>query len=142
MCSTRYSNDIVSSSRKPFKSKVNLKGISSILLLCQDSTEFSTKKVINIPENFDISDELLYLKDVNDKYKDNWSKWNMLFNSCNFQRMDVAYDNYTTNSIKHSERQKWKTVHRILFYNLQTTSIIPDQMDKFWACDKNKENLQ
>ena len=35
-----------------------------------------------------------------------------------------------------------KNVNAILFYNLQTISIIANQMDKFGACDKNEENLQ
>ena len=60
-------------------------------------------------------------------------------NSCNFQRMDVLYGSYIKNSIKYSKRQRRKAVNSIMFYNLQTTSIIPIQMDKFWAC--NKENL-
>ena len=68
--------------------------------------------------------------------------WNMLFNLCKFQRMDVVSDSYITNSIKYSERQKRKTVNRIMFHNLQTTSIILNQMDNFWARDRNKQNLQ
>ena len=36
------------------------------------------------------------------------SKYGMLFNSCNFERIDVVYDNYIKNSIKYSERQDEK----------------------------------
>ena len=66
--------------RKPLKSEVNLKGISSISLPCQDSTEFSTNKVIYIPENFDVSDALLSLENLNDQYKENFVI-NVLWNS-------------------------------------------------------------
>ena len=57
--------------RELLKSKMNVKGISSISLPCQDITEFSTNKVINIPKNLDVSDKLLSLENVNDKYKGN-----------------------------------------------------------------------
>ena len=56
-----------SNRRKPLKSEVNLKGISSISLSCQGITEF---KVLVL--NFYVSDELLSLENVNDKYKDNF----------------------------------------------------------------------
>ena len=65
--------------------------------------------------------------------------WNMSFNSCNYQRMDVVYDSYIKNSIKYSERQRRKTVNPILFYNLQTTLIIHNQIISFGLVTKTKK---
>ena len=41
--------------------------IKSISLRCQDITKFSTNKVMNMLENFDASDELLSLENINDE---------------------------------------------------------------------------
>ena len=58
--------------------------------------------------------------------------WNMLFiNSCNFHCMDVVYDSCIENSIQ-------KTANLILVHNLQTTSIIPNQINKFLTYDQNE----
>ena len=75
--------------RKPLKSEVNLKRISSISLPCQDSTEFSTNKVIYIPENFDVSDGLLSLENLNDQYKENF------VNKCFVEQQFNSRNKYT-----------------------------------------------
>lgn len=46
--------------KKSLKSDINLKRISSISLPSQGITKSSTNKMINIPKNFDVNDELLY----------------------------------------------------------------------------------
>ena len=68
--------------------------------------------------------------------------WSIIYNSCTFQRFDIIYDSYIEQSIKFSERQRWAITNGILVCNIECSSYIPSQMEKFWACDRNKENLQ
>lgn len=58
--------------KKSLKSDINLKRISSISLPSQGITKSSTNKMINIPKNFDVNDELLYWKNETVKYKGNF----------------------------------------------------------------------
>ena len=76
-------------------------------------------------------------------FKDILAKlWSIIFNSCTFQRLDIIYDSYIEQSIKFSERQRWAITNGILVCNIEYSSYIPSQMEKFWACDRNEENLQ
>ena len=68
--------------------------------------------------------------------------WSIIYNSCTFQRFDIIYDSYIEQSIKFSERQRWAITNGILVCNIECSSYIPSQMEKFGACDRNKENLQ
>ena len=68
--------------------------------------------------------------------------WSIIYNSCTFQRLDIIYDSYIEQSIKFSERQRWAITSGILVWNIECSSYIPSQMEKFSACDRNKENLQ
>ena len=45
-------------------------------------------------------------------------------------------------SIKFSERQRRDATNGILVFNIECSSYIPSQLEKFWAFDRNKENLQ
>ena len=65
-----------------------------------------------------------------------------IYNSCTFQRLDIIYDSYIEQSIKFSKRQMQVATNGILVFNIECSSCIPSQMEKFWACDRNKRNLQ
>ena len=53
----------------------------------------------------------------------------------------MLYDSYE--SIKYGEWQRQAfSIEPLVFVNLQETSFIPEQIEKFWADDSNKENLQ
>ena len=76
-------------------------------------------------------------------FKDILAKlWSIIYNSCNFQRLDIIYDSYIKQSIKFSERQRRGATNGILVCNIESSLYIPSQMEKCWACDRNKENLQ
>ena len=68
--------------------------------------------------------------------------WSIIYNSCTFQRLDIIYDSYIEQSIKFSERQRRAVTNDILVSNIECSSYIPSQFEKFWASDRNKENLQ
>ena len=62
---------------------------------------------------------------------------------CEFNQLNIIYDSYITESIKYGERQRRAfSIEPLVFVNLQETSFIPEQIEKFWADDSNKENLQ
>ena len=63
--------------------------------------------------------------------------WNIIYNLCAFQRFDIIYDSYIEQS-KFSERQRRAVTDGILVCNVECSSYIPSQMEKFWACDRNK----
>ena len=54
----------------------------------------------------------------------------------------MIYDSYIEQSIKFSGRQRQVVTNGILVCNIECNSYNPSQMDKSWACDRNKENLQ
>ena len=59
------------------------------------------------------------------------------------EQIDVIYDSNLEISIKECERiRRRSTCERLEFVNLTTSSPIPVQVDRFWACGKYKENLQ
>ena len=68
--------------------------------------------------------------------------WRILSSVCIFQQLDIVYDSYIKSSIKYCERQRRATADSVFFYNLNLSSYVPGEMEKFWACDENKENLQ
>ena len=68
--------------------------------------------------------------------------WSIIYNSCTFQRLGIIYDSYIVHSVKFSERQRRAITNGILVCNIECRSYIPSQMEKFWACDRNKKNLQ
>ena len=76
-------------------------------------------------------------------FKDILAKlWSIIYNSCTFRCLDITYDSYMEQSIKFSGRQRRAVTNGILVFNIECNSYIPSQMEKFWACDRKKENLQ
>ena len=57
--------------------------------------------------------------------------------------MDIVYDTYTEISLKELERmRRAKLVEPLTYVNIHNDTSIPVQIERFWACSKNKENLQ
>ena len=110
----------------------------------EDDYEFSTSShlktalIVEFMSNF---------RKINTKqcqiFKDILAKlWSIIYNSCTFQSLDKIYDSYIEQSIKFSKRQRWAVANDSLVCNVEFSSYIPGQMDKFWDSDRNKENLQ
>ena len=58
-------------------------------------------------------------------------------------RVDIVYDSYMESPIKDCERMRRRSKCQPLqFIGLTGDSPIPTQLGRFWACSKNKENLQ
>ena len=69
--------------------------------------------------------------------------WKSILSVCEFNQLNVIYYSYITESIKYGEWQRQAfSIEPLVFVNLQETSFIPEQIEKFWADDSNKENLQ
>ena len=59
------------------------------------------------------------------------------------EEIDIVYDSYVEDSIKECERiRRSIDIEPLEFVNLRSTTAIPVQMDRFWACGSNKEALQ
>ena len=55
---------------------------------------------------------------------------------------DMIYDSHIEQSIKFSGRHRWALTNGILVCNIECSSYIPSQMEKFWAYERNRGNLQ
>ena len=82
---------------------------------------------------------LLKMRIFNDVFE---TVWKSIKNVCIFNQLDVVYDSYIMNPVKYCERIRRSSCHPLEFVNLTKQSFIPVQIDKFWACTTNKENLQ
>ena len=59
------------------------------------------------------------------------------------EEIDIVYDSYLEVSIKECERiRRRSSCEPLEFVNMKTTTPIPVQMDRFWACGSNKEAIQ
>ena len=59
------------------------------------------------------------------------------------EEIDIVYDSYLDDSIKECERiRRRSSCEPLEFGNMKTTTPIPVQMDRFWACGSNKEAIQ
>ena len=59
------------------------------------------------------------------------------------EEIDIVYNSYLEDSIKECERIcRHSSCEPLEFLNLKTTMSIPVQVDRFWACGKNKEAIQ
>ena len=80
------------------------------------------------------------LKTFNDLF--NIATYSILHAPC-VEEIDIVYDSYLEDSIKECERIRRRSSFEPLeFVNLKITTPIPVQMDRFWACGKNKEAIQ
>ena len=59
-----------------------------------------------------------------------------------FHRLDMIYDNYIEQSVKFSGGQRQAVTNGILVCNIGYSLYIPTQIEKFWAFNRKKENLQ
>ena len=54
-----------------------------------------------------------------------------------FEEINIVYDSYLEDSIKECERiRRRSSLEPLEFVNLNTTTTIPVQMDRFWVCGK------
>ena len=82
----------------------------------------------------------LKLKKMSDIFESGLSS---ILSTVNVERVDIVYDSYLESSIKECERMRRRSKCQPLeFIGLTEDSPIPTQLDRFWACSKNKENLQ
>ena len=66
-----------------------------------------------------------------------------ILSTVNVERVDIVYDSYLDSSIKECERMRRRSKCQPLeFIGFTEDNPIPAQLDRFWACSKNKENLQ
>ena len=59
-----------------------------------------------------------------------------------FHRLDMICDNYIEQSVNFSGGQRQAVTNGILVCNIGYSLYIPTQIEKFWAFNRNKENLQ
>ena len=58
------------------------------------------------------------------------------------EEIDLVVDSFLEDSIKECERiRRRSSCEPLEFVNLKTTTPIPVQMDRFWACGSNKEAI-
>ena len=59
------------------------------------------------------------------------------------EEIGIVYDSYLEDSIQECERiRRRNSCEPLEFANMKTTTPIPVQMDRFWACGSNTEALQ
>ena len=58
-----------------------------------------------------------------------------------YMTLHVAFDSYVENSLKDSERE-WRVKGQLVFSEVTDNTKLPNQMEKFWNCQTNKELLQ
>ena len=68
--------------------------------------------------------------------------WSMITNICAFLQVNIVFDSYLGESIKVGERERRAVSQPLVIVNMQEESHIPVQIEKFWANNSNKENLQ
>ena len=69
--------------------------------------------------------------------------WKSILSVCEFNQLNIIYGSYIAESMKYGEWQRRAfSIELLVSLNLQETSFIPEQMEKFWADDLNKEKVQ
>ena len=68
--------------------------------------------------------------------------WSMITNTCAFQQVNIGFDSYLDESIKVGERERRAVSQPLVSINMQEELHIPVQIEKFWANNSKKENLQ
>jgi hypothetical protein len=68
--------------------------------------------------------------------------WSHIITASNANRVDIVYDSYLENSVKEAERMRRYSNEPIEIVNLNLDSVMPVEIDKFWASPTNKEKLQ
>ena len=62
--------------------------------------------------------------------------------TCTFQQFDIIYDSYIERSLNECERQRRASTDMIEYLDIDLSTPIPVQMDKFWGSSRNKEKIQ
>ena len=65
--------------------------------------------------------------------------WNSIKSTCAFKQLDVIYDSYIESSLKERERQRRVAFDIIEYLDIDLSTPLPVQMDKFWGSSRNKE---
>ena len=67
---------------------------------------------------------------------------NTMNNVCSYNILHIMYDSYIETSLKGCERERRSDQNPLGIMNINLQSPIPVQVDRFWECDQNKENIQ
>ena len=72
------------------------------------------------------------------------SLWTLIqYSAVGSKSLHIVYDSYLEDSIKECERMRRNAeIEPLEYVELSLSSPIPVQIKRFWACSKNKENLQ
>ena len=77
---------------------------------------------------------------INDVFQ---NLWQSVVSISIFDTIHIVYDSYTDDSIKECERMSRSAeVDPLEYVKLTGRSPVPVQIDRFWDCSKNKQNLQ
>ena len=82
----------------------------------------------------------LNLKVISDLFE---SAFTTISTTCEMQQLHIVYDSYLEDSIKECERIRRRSdCDPLEFTKLEKDTPLPVQFKCFWACSKNKENIQ
>ena len=71
------------------------------------------------------------------------SMWKSMTSVSKFDTIHIVYDSYIDDSIKEAERiRRAKESDPLEYIDLSLQSPLPVQLDRFWACSRNKEKIQ
>ena len=71
------------------------------------------------------------------------SIWKSMTSVSKFETIHIVYDSYIDDSIKEAERiRRAKECDPLEYIDLSLQSPLPVQLDRFWACSRNKEKVQ
>ena len=77
---------------------------------------------------------------VSDVFK---SMWKSMTSVSKFDTIHRVYESYIDDSIKEAERnRRAKESDPLEYIDLSLQSPLPVQLDRFWACSRNKEKIQ
>ena len=68
--------------------------------------------------------------------------WKTAENVCSFEEVHMLFDSYTDESPKEGERRRRNLCQAIEVVDLSPDTVIPLQIEKFWASPSNKFALQ
>ena len=113
--------------------------------LCKSDFTFSSKSNMKSSVVVDFMSQVRKIKLTQLKvFEDMFQEvFDQAYGVCNMEQMDIVYDSYVETSLKELESIRCALlVEPLTYINLQKETPIPVQIDRFWACSKNKENLQ
>ena len=71
------------------------------------------------------------------------SMWKLMTSVSKFDTIHIVYDSYIDDSIKEAERiRRAKESDPLEYIDISLQSQLPVQLDRFWACSRNKEKIK